>query len=318
MWFKRIVSSNYTGLCNRLEGLVLCFAYQEQFGHTVCVDWPELDLLHIKGAKRWHYNPIDKWMGVKLRDPSPAAFHQLGKQRVLIQRGTVGGDAEILDRLFMPTMGRIGLAAAGRAQLRALFEQAKEALVVGVHIRRGDFQAGDPSRYDIHAARHPQVPLWWYQYAMDQVQKRYGHVVFYLSHNNLSATEEHQLRTQFNLLPSLASGRFNPGGGHLSATNPVLDLFALACSPVVITTPMSTFSHYGANVLGPASVALLPLPVMEQHNPGLSMSQLYGQRSPAWFSCLHENKALQPVPRIEALPERTEKNFLSWLDNTAP
>ncbi|MEG3637852.1 hypothetical protein [Magnetococcus sp. PR-3] len=315
MWFKRIVSSNYTGLCNRLEGLVLCFACEDQFGHQVCIDWPEMDMLEIEGARTWRYNPIDKWMGLKIRDPSAELYHQLGKHRVLIQRGTVGGDPDVLDRYLRPAMDRVRLKAAGRARLRELFAHAGDAVVVGVHIRRGDFQQGDPSRYDIHATRHPQVPLWWYQHAMAQMKKRYGQVAFFLSHNNLSSEEEALLRQEFQVLPSLATGSFNAGGGHASASNPVLDLFALATTPVVIATPMSSFSHYAANVLGPASLAIQPLPVMSQEKPGFGMSTLYNQRVPAWFDSLRDGGNFQPIESLDDMPDLEHNLFLDWLDH---
>ncbi|MBF0416513.1 MAG: hypothetical protein HQL79_12190 [Magnetococcales bacterium] len=37
---KKVYSTLFAGLCNRLEALPLCFAFQEYFGHEVLLDWP--------------------------------------------------------------------------------------------------------------------------------------------------------------------------------------------------------------------------------------------------------------------------------------
>ncbi|MBF0146794.1 MAG: hypothetical protein HQL84_05105 [Magnetococcales bacterium] len=313
MWFKRIISTQYTGLCNRLEGLALCFAFQELFGHQVCLDWPDIAGLEVAGARRWKYTLLDKWMGYKVRDPDAATFHRLGRHRVLIQRGTTGGDQGILERLYRPTMARLRLHPDGRKGLRSHLSRIGNAMLVGVHIRRGDFLGGEEDHYDIHASRHPRVPLWWYIHAMEQVRQRFGHVVFLLSHNSPDGAEEGVLRERFKLLPSLADGRYNANGGHAATTNPVIDLFALACCPVIITTPMSTFSHFAANVLGPPSLAIQPLPVMHRAAPGLGITCLFGQRSPAWFSSLKQGTAFQPMMETAALPDPGSRVHLDWL-----
>ncbi|MBF0108335.1 MAG: hypothetical protein HQL76_04075 [Magnetococcales bacterium] len=313
MWFKRIISTQYTGLCNRLEGLALCFAFHELFGHQVCLDWPDIEGLEVAGARRWRYTPMDKLFGRKVRDPDGTTFHRLGRHRVLIQRGTTGGDQGVLDRVYLPTMARLRLNAAGREQLRRHLGRSDGAMLVGVHIRRGDFHGEEGDGYDIHATRHPRVPLWWYIHAMEQVRSRFGHVVFLLSHNNLEPGEEGRLRERFAVLPSLADGSYNAHGGHAAATNPVLDLFGLACCPVIITTPMSTFSHFAANVLGSPSLAIQPLPVMQRTAPGLGITTIHGHRAPAWFASLRQGTAFRPITAVEDLPDPGDRVNLDWL-----
>ncbi|MBF0133810.1 MAG: hypothetical protein HQL75_14645 [Magnetococcales bacterium] len=313
MWFKRIISTKYTGLCNRLEGLVLCFGMQALFGHQVCLDWPETAWLTVAGTKRWNYTFLDQWLGTKVRDPDSETFYRLGRHRILIQRGTTGGDPVMLERLYRPTMARLGLHVQGRNRLVTHLGGTGTGMLVGVHIRRGDFQGGEEDHYDIHASRHPRVPLWWYVHAMEQMVKRFGQVIFVLSHNNLEPGEEVALRRRFNVLPSLADGRYNDDGGHASTTNPVLDLFALACCPVIITTPMSTFSHFAANVLGPPSLAIQPLPVMQRGSPGLGITRLYGERSPAWFLSMRDGTAFQRIDDLGAFPEPESRVNLDWL-----
>ncbi|MBF0421126.1 MAG: hypothetical protein HQL78_13295 [Magnetococcales bacterium] len=313
MWFKRIISTQYTGLCNRLEGLALCFAVQELFGHAVCLDWPETAWLQVEGARRWKYNPLDKLFGTKIRDPDAETFYRLGHRRILIQRGTMGGDPAIVERVYHDTMARLHLRPESRDRLLAYLAAVGNALLVGVHIRRGDFQGGDGQTYDIHSARHPQVPTWWYGYAMERVQRQFGNVLFLLCHNNLDAEEERALRQRFPVLPSLADGRYNSDGGHASTSNPVLDLFALACCPILIATPMSTFSHCAANVLGPPSLALQPLPVMQRTQPGLGVTTLYGHRSPAWFTSLREQTAFAPLAPDAAIPDPGCGVHCKWL-----
>ncbi|MEO5367477.1 MAG: hypothetical protein H7831_14225 [Magnetococcus sp. WYHC-3] len=315
MWIKRIISTHYIGLCNRLEGLALCFACREHYGHAVCLDWPERQWLAVAGTKRWIYNPIDKLLGHKLRDPSAEEFHQLGRYRVLIQRGTTGGDAAVLDRLFMPTMGRLRLWEQGQQRLATYLRQVPPgALLVGVHVRRGDFQrSADPRSFDIHASRHPQVPLWWYVYAMERVQRQYGNVCFLLSHNMLDLEEEALLRQRFAVLPALDEGQYHPGGGHAARSNPVLDLYALACCPVIIASPMSTFSHFAAHVLGPASLALQPWPRMSSDAPGVGITpHLAGLRSPAWTESLTQLRGYQCLGETDPLPLPARGVFDGW------
>lgn len=313
MWFKRVISTKYIGLCNRLEGLTLCFAFEKMFGHQVCLDWPETTTLKVEGARTWNYNLLDKILGKKVRDPDGVIFQQLGRHRVLIQRGTTGGDPVMLDQMYLPTMARLRLYPKERSRLQTHLGSIGNALLVGVHIRRGDFQEDHSDHYSIHSKRHPRLPLWWYIHAMEQVQRRFGTVVFLLCHNNLDREEERQLRGRFQVLPSLADGRYNADGGHSSTTNPVLDLFALACCPVIITTPMSTFSHFAANVIGPPSLAIQPLPVMHQHSPGLGTTYLFGKRSPAWFSSLREGTAFHPFTEVGSIPDVTSRAYLDWL-----
>lgn len=72
------------------------------------------------------------------------------------------------------------------------------------------------------------------------------------------------------------------GPDHESRVNPVADLFALACCPVMLATPISGYSHWAANVLGAPTTCIVPLPGATPDNPKRGRVELYGQRLPLW------------------------------------
>jgi hypothetical protein len=52
------------------------------------------------------------------------------------------------------------------------------------------------------------------------------------------------------------------------------DRFALACCPVILATPVSSYSHYAARVLGPVSLCLIPPPRMPRSAPAAVQPRL--------------------------------------------
>ena len=72
------------------------------------------------------------------------------------------------------------------------------------------------------------------------------------------------------------------GADHRSVVNPVADLFALACTPVMLATPISGYSHWAANALGAPSTCIVPLPDSTAENMFCGRVDLYGKRLPVW------------------------------------
>jgi len=62
----------------------------------------------------------------------------------------------------------------------------------------------------------------------------------------------------------------------------VADLFALACCPVILATPISGYSHWAANALGRPSTCIVPLPGATRDKPSKGIVNLYGRRLPRW------------------------------------
>lgn len=312
---KRVYSTLFAGLCNRLEALPLCFAFHEYFGHEVVLDWPEFRDLRVIGARFAKIRPWMKLGAKRFSAPNPAEFARLGCHRTLIQKGLFGGISHINHRLYRTTAARLRINPRLLVDLMDQFAPHGEDTIVGVHIRRGDYRAGpDESCYDIHHHIHSQVPLWWYDYAMATVMARYGKVKFYLAHNGLTVDEESRLADSFPLIQAPKDNPYQPKRlGHRASSNPVRDLFALACCPIIIGTPMSTFTHYPAHALGRATIVIQPLPRTSRAAPGMGYSDLFGRDIHAWMDTLYKGLSFHEINSISDLPDVDYRLAMDWL-----
>lgn len=281
---KYIISSNYTGLANRMEALALSLAYNEIYGYKMVVDWPECKHLTINRANYGKYSILDKILGEKIRDPSETDFHSLAKKKILIQRGTYGGPQSLLDSLFLPTAKLYDIDDEYRTIISNTFEPHNRP-VVGVHIRGGDFQKNNSDTYDATQKRHLCTPIWWYSHIMDMISKSTPNVHFFICGNSDCSKDIAFLSERYPVIQAPKLGTFGGhSGGHSADTDPVLDLFSLACCPLIIGTPMSTFTHYAANALGSPSTLIIPFPITHKNNPRAMRCNLFGKRAPTWFS----------------------------------
>lgn len=255
---KKIFVTDYIGLCNRLEALRFSFGLQRGLGHGISVDWPEWDSVHVEGVQgerfRWH----DRIGSIKLRDGFQGDLRRLGSYRRIVQR-TWAGPPE-----WMVPIEEIGSRLRLRSDLRNAIAQLLAPHmgrpVVGVHIRRGDFQGFSDSNYDASVTRSRAVPLWWFEAVMHRLARRWPETVFLLSTTG-DPQDLALLQTQFRtLVLPIRSPYAYKGSDHQSAVHPVADLFALACCRTLLATPGSTFGNFAANVLGPESVSILPPP----------------------------------------------------------
>ncbi|MBF0421457.1 MAG: hypothetical protein HQL73_00510 [Magnetococcales bacterium] len=313
---KRVYSTLFAGLCNRLEALPLCFAFHEYFGHEVMLDWPEAHDLHIAGARFCSLRPWMKLGAVRFTSLDPDEFARLGKYRLLMQKGLFGGIPHINRRLYLETGRRLRLNPGLMVALMKQFASvADDALIVGVHIRRGDYRLGsDADIYDLSNHIHSLVPLWWYEYAMAVVMQRYGKVMFYLSHNGLTVDEETRLCQTFPVMQAPRDNPYRPKRrGHQAEANPVRDLFSLACCPIIIGSPMSTFTHYPAHALGRPTLVIQPLARTLRIDPRMGYSQLFGQNIHAWMDTLYKGTQFHEVTTLSDLPDVDYLQALDWL-----
>jgi len=149
-----------------------------------------------------------------------------------------------------------------------------------VHIRHGDYELENENVYRVDREWHA-VPVWWYAAAMAAIRRVQPGVVFLLcGTGDPSALRELQGFETLSL--SVGSHYGYKGEGHGSRVNPVADLFALACCPVILATPLSGYSHWAANVMGPPSECIVPLPGATRERPLRARVSLYGARLPRW------------------------------------
>lgn len=278
---RRLTIEEYIGLANRLETLNLAFAIEQAYGHEVWLDWPELDALVIAGTQSGKPGWLARYRALRLRDCSEQVFATLDRHAHILLRTYLGPDA-VLEPLYATTLARIGIRSWVARELEAIFGVARDRPVVGVHVRRGDYPLAADDRYDATGHKHPAVPLWWYEHTMQALSLRDPSTMFYLSCSGDDA-DVRGLRERFPTLEARTPDSYHGrGAGHRAQFHPVVDLFALACCATVLATPLSSFSHYAANLLGPRSICLLPATRMERSQPRVCRLDASGKRHVHW------------------------------------
>lgn len=294
MLTRRIYLQDFIGLSNRLEALALAFALRAAHGHEIHLDWPELDALSVADTRRGGPGLWGRIGAVRIRQCSPELFAQLKQQRKIILRGLLGPEAE-LQAVYPILAGKLRIAPALRAAIQATFAELGPHPVVGIHVRRGDFTEGDPERYDAIARRHPAVPLWWYEHAMERILARSPETRFLLCCTGDPSLLAHW-RKRFHLVEVPAVSPYtHKGADHASVRHPVADLFALACCPVLLATPVSSFSHWAANVLGGPTVCLTPPLQTQRSAPTMCRVDVGGKVLPHWLAAGRKGVGLEPV-----------------------
>ena len=254
---RRLFLQEYFGLCNRFAALQLAFAIEKAHGHEVILDWRELDAITIAGTRAGAPGPLGRLGAFRLRDCTSATFRQLGGHRKILLR-TYSGPPELLEPVLRSTIDRIGIRQVIAESIRGVFASLRGRPVVGVHIRRGDFPLLGGDSYDALSGKHPAVPLWWYERAMDALVRREPATAFYLSCSG-DGREFDALTRNFEVVACAVPSPYGRReAGHESAAHPIVDLFSLACCPVMLATPLSSFSHYAVNLLGPPGWCLVP------------------------------------------------------------
>lgn len=278
----KLYIEEFVGITNRLETLPLAFAIQQAFGHEIVLDWRELDSFTVDGTRRGRVTWLSKLGAERVRNCDEAIFAGLRGKKILLR--SLDGPADRLAPIYMDVPQKLHLKQELADAIRATFAKAAGRPVVGVHIRQGDFRVLDPESYSITGYEWPAVPLWWYERTMERLVRQNKDICFFLSCTG-DPTSYGALMKNFDLVTLDLVSHYaykNAGNDHRSAINPVADLFALACCPVVLATPISGYSHWAANVLGTPASCLVPLPGATKIDPATGLVELYGSRLPRW------------------------------------
>jgi hypothetical protein len=290
---KKIYISNFSGLGNRLEALVLAGMIEDHYGHSIFLHWPEKASLQIAGTAAGRLPPWERIGAVKLRDFDETGLRSLETVRVINLRSTYG-PRELQRRYVLPTAARLKPHPRIAATIRDTLSRFGSRPAVAVHIRQGDFHVFDDS-YDAAAHRHPAPALWWYAHVMRAYVRAFGDVYFVLGCSG-DPQAVAQLRGMFEIVSFPAVFDYETLlPGHRSAGHPVVDLFGLACCTTLIATPTSSFSHWVANALGPRTRAILPLPRMTRSAPAFGVAELWGSVVLDWRDAAERGLAVVPI-----------------------
>jgi hypothetical protein len=271
--------SDFAGLANRLEALNIAFAIRARGGHEVVLDWPELDRLAIEDTRAGALAGWRRLLRYKPREVEADADLDRAARRSTVDLKVFYGDAPALDRGYRDTAARVRLRPPAANAVIAALRTAGP--VVGVHIRRGDFAGAAAPRYEPDAGRHVAVPLWWYTALMDRYARAYPGVRFFVALNGRLA-DEPALAARADVFTLAGAGSPSRRAGHEAEVHAADDLFALACCPVILATPMSSFSHWAAHVLGPPAVTILPAAGATAERPGRRVLRLGPDRLRTW------------------------------------
>jgi hypothetical protein len=278
----KLYIEEFVGITNRLETLPLAFAIQKEYGHNIILDWRELDSFSVDGTRRGKVTLLAKLGAERVRNCDEAIFGGLTGKKLLLR--SLDGPPERLDPIYMDIAARIHIKEHLAAEIRAMFSALDNRPVVGVHIRHGDFQVVDPSSYSIDGYEWPAVPIWWYEQAMAALLRRNKDICFFLSCTG-DPGSYCALTRNFDIVTAPIESHYvykNKGNDHCSTVNPVVDLFALACCPIVMATPISGYSHWAANVLGIPATCIVPIPGATEEKPLAGAVRIYGSRLPRW------------------------------------
>jgi hypothetical protein len=276
----KLYIDDFVGVSNKLETLPMAFAIRKAYGHEIILDWPELDTFSVGETSRGKVRVVARMGAIRVRSCDSRQFGRLKGKKIILR--SLDGPAFRLDPIYMDVAAKIRLDPEPALAIREAFARFGDRPMVGVHLRRGDYLDAGDDRYDVRELEWPSVPLWWYEHVMTAVVRRQKDAVFFLS-----ATGDldlyTSLRKNFDLFSLDVPNPYGyKGSGHESHVHPVFDLFALACCPMILATPLSGYSHWAANVLGAPSSCLVPIPGMTRAEPAIGLLQLYGMRLPVW------------------------------------
>jgi len=306
----KLYIDEFVGISNRLEVLPLAFAIRKAYGHEIILDWHELDSFSVADTTRGKVRLLARIGALRVRHCDEALFATLGGRKIILR--SLDGPAALLDPIYLETAAKLKLAPHLAQAIRQAFARFRGRPVIGVHIRQGDYELVDDECYEI-TKEWPAVPVWWYQRMMADIVKLRPDACFFLSCTGDPASfrELHERFEVFTL--DLPSPYAYKGPDHRSSVNPVADLFALACCPVLLATPISGYSHWAANALGPPSTCIVPRPGATRVAPLAGVIRLYGKRLPRWRAAGRTGSDTEHVSAdLEGVALTQEANT-SWL-----
>jgi hypothetical protein len=306
----KLYINEFVGISNRLEALPLAFAIRQAYGHDIVLDWRELDSFSVSDTRRGKLHLLAKLGTLRLRDCDEAAFASLKGKKILLR--SLDGPAKRLDAIYLEVAGKIQLESSLVRQVKETFATWAGRPVVGVHVRHGDFANACQSRYQVSGVPWPAVPIWWYEHAMAAVAAKQKDVCFFLASTGDPALHS-ALHRNFDVFSLGIESRYGyKGPDHGSKVNPVADLFALACCPVMLATPISGYSHWAANALGGPTTCIVPLPEATSDQPLMGVLRLYGKRLPVWRNAGRSGEAQRLNDRLESV-DLSQGAATKWL-----
>ena len=310
----KLYIDEFVGITNRLETLPLAFALKEAFGHTIILDWHELDSFSVDQTQTGKIGFWQKLGAARVRNCDAQQFKDLKNKNLVLR--SLDGPSDLLDPIYLEVARKIHLAPHLAAAIKQSFSPYLQRPVVGVHVRHGDYHMENPDRYVVEGVEWPAIPVWWYEKVMAKIVARQPDVCFLLSSTG-NPDSYPTLRKNFDVFTVDAPSPYGYNGiDHRSEVNPVADLFALACVPVMLATPISGYSHWAANVLGAPTSCIVPLPGATAKNVLCGRVDLYGKRLPAWRAAGREGSdtVVLDSSSLSGI-DFSQRAQLNWLSN---
>ncbi|MDZ4211019.1 MAG: hypothetical protein U1C59_04820 [Methylotenera sp.] len=276
----KLYIDEFVGITNRLETLPLDFALKNAYGHSIILNWHELDSFSVEQTQTGKIGFWQKLGAERVRDCDEQKFKDLQHRNLVLR--SLDGPLSLLDPIYMEVARKIHLKPYLAEVIKTSFAPYLQRPVVGVHVRHGDYHLENPDRYVVEGVEWPAIPVWWYEKVMAKIVVKQPDVCFLLSSTG-DPNSYPSLRKNFDVFTINAPSPYGyKGADHHSEVNPVADLFALACTPVMLATPISGYSHWAANVLGAATTCIVPLENAIAENLLCGRVDLYGKRLPVW------------------------------------
>ncbi len=275
----KLFIDEFVGITNRLETLPLAFAIRRKYGHDIVLDWHELDSFSVDDTSRGKVGLLARLGAQRIRHCNATMFATLAGKKIILR--SLDGPETELGPIYLDVARKIHIALHLAARIREIFASIGDRPVVGVHIRQGDYVLANQDKYEI-TKEWPAVPVWWYEAAMTAIVAKQPETCFLLSCNGDPAQFQN-LHNRFDVVSLDVPSHYHyKGSDHDSLVNPVADLFALACCPNLLATPVSGYSHWAANALGSPTSCIVPVPGATRDNPLMGRVELHGARLPRW------------------------------------
>ena len=309
----KLYIDEFVGITNRLETLPLAFALKKAYGHSITLNWHELDSFSVEQTQTGDIGFWQKLGAERVRDCDAQKFKDLQHRNLVLR--SLDGPSDLLDSIYMEVARKIHLKAHLAAAIKKSFAPYLQRPVVGVHVRHGDYHMENPDRYVVEGVEWPAIPVWWYEKVMAKIVARQPDVCFLLSSTG-DPDSFPTLRKNFDVFTVDSPSPYGyKGADHRSVVNPVADLFALACTPVMLATPISGYSHWAANALGAATTCIVPLPDATAENVLCGRVDLYGERLPRWREAGRKGTDTTQLNANLASVDFSQYAQLDWLSN---
>lgn len=310
---RELFIENNCGLCNRLEIYVLAYAIHRSFGHSITMDWPEMDSLLFKAARHGRPGLFERLGAARVRRCDADQFRALATRRRIILRG-FSGPEEWMSVVYEDALSQVAFASHIVDHVESLFRQANGHPVVGVHLRQGDYRMLSEDVYDLRKAPLSAVPIWWHEWMMQAIVNKQPDTRFLLCHNGDGKIAA-RLKMNFDVLETSLPNPYLQPEGHKSSTHPVADLAALACCPVILATPVSSFSHFAGNVFGKRALCITPPQQMTKATPAAVCIHTRGPLLDHWANaCMHGANTPANLEKIDF----SQPAQLGWLRGGQP